>query len=61
MPEKDFKEILRNVEQIKISNNTDIIELINSLKNTGFNAKRLAVACEIYNEMINNKDCVKFF
>ncbi len=35
MPEKDFKEILRNVEQFKISNNTDIVELINSLKNTG--------------------------
>ena len=45
MPEKDFKEILRNVEQIKISNNTDIIELINSLKKRGVNAKRLAVAC----------------
>jgi len=61
MSDKDFKEVLRNVEQFKINKDTNIIELINSLKNTGFNAKRLALACEIYNEMINDKDCVKFF
>jgi len=61
MPDKDFREILKKVNQFEISNNTDIIELINSLKETGFNAKRLALACEIYNEMINQSDCVKFF
>ena len=61
MSEKDFKEKLREVEQFEIKNETSIIDLINSLKNTGFNAKRLALACEIYNEMIKNKDCVKFF
>ncbi len=61
MSEKDFKERLKNIDQFEITDNTNIIELINSLKGTGFNAKRLALACEIYYEMINNKDCVKFF
>ena len=61
MPDKDLKDILRNVNQFKIEHNTDIVELINSLKDTGFNAKRLALACEIYNEMINTSNCVKFF
>jgi len=61
MPDKNIKELLRKVNQFKITENTDIIDLINSLKDTGFNAKRLAVACEIYSEMINDGDCVKFF
>ena len=61
MSEKDFKDKLREVEQFKIKEDTTIVDLINSLKNTGFNAKRLALACDIYNEMINNKECVKFF
>ncbi|MFX1302457.1 MAG: deoxyhypusine synthase family protein [Promethearchaeota archaeon] len=61
MPDKDLKDFLRKVNQFEITENTDIIELINSLKGTGFNAKRLALACEIYNEMINIEDCVKFF
>jgi len=61
MPDKDLKEFLRKVNQFEITENTDIIELINSLKETGFNAKRLALACEIYNEMINVEECVKFF
>ena len=61
MSEKDFKEKLREVEQFKINEDTTIVDLINSLKNTGFNAKRLALACDIYKEMINEKECVKFF
>jgi len=61
MPDKDFKDLLRKVKQYKITEKTDIIELINSLKDTGFNAKRLALACEIYNNMIIDNDCVKFF
>jgi deoxyhypusine synthase len=59
--EKDFKDMLKNVNQFRITNNTDIVELINSLKDTGFNAKRLALACEIYKEMVNTGGCVKFF
>ncbi|UCD01024.1 MAG: deoxyhypusine synthase family protein [Promethearchaeota archaeon] len=61
MPDKSLKELLRKVNQIRITENTDIIDLITSLKDTGFNAKRLALACEIYSEMINDDDCVKFF
>jgi deoxyhypusine synthase len=61
MSEKDFKEIFKEVDQFEINQDIDIVDLINSLKNTGFNAKRLALACEIYDEMIKNKDCVKFF
>ncbi len=61
MSEKDFRKILNKVNQFEIKDNTDIVELINSLKDTGFNAKRLALACEIYDEMIKNSDCVKFF
>ena len=61
MSDKDLKDILRKVNQFKITENTDIVELINSLKDTGFNAKRLALACEIYKEMINTLGCVKFF
>ena len=61
MTDKDFKEKLREVNQFKINEDTDITSLIKSLLGTGFNAKRLAMACEIYKEMVDNKDCVKFF
>jgi len=61
MSDKDLKEILRKVNQFEITENTDILELMQSLKDTGFNAKRLALACEIYKEMINKSGCVKFF
>ena len=60
MPNEDIKKKLKKVHQFKIDENDDIIDLISSLKNTGFNAKRLAVACEIYEQMIQDKDCVKF-
>ena len=61
MSEKNLEDILKRVNQLKITSETSIIDLINSLKNAGFNAKRLAVACEIYDEMINDEECVKFF
>ena len=61
MPNKDLKELWKKVNQFEITDDTDIVELINSLKGTGFNAKSLALACEIYNEMINDNECVKFF
>ncbi len=61
MTKKNLDEILKEVIQLKITKETNIIELIYSLKNSGFNAKRLALACEIYNEMVNDEDCVKFF
>jgi len=61
MPNKDLKELWKKVNQFEIANDMDILQLINSLKDTGFNAKRLALGCEIYSKMVNDKDCVKFF
>lgn len=61
MSEKNLEDILKKVNQLKITHETSIVGLINSLKNAGFNAKRLAVACEIYDEMITDEECVKFF
>ncbi|GAG02592.1 unnamed protein product, partial [marine sediment metagenome] len=52
MPDDELKKKLKEVEQIKVDKNEDITTFIQSLGNTGFNAKRLAVACEIYKEMI---------
>ncbi len=61
MPNENIKKKLKNVNQFKIDENDDIVDLIQSLKDTGFNAKRLALACEIYKEMIEDKKCIKFF
>jgi deoxyhypusine synthase len=61
MTDKKFKEKLKRVNQLKITDGTSITSLINALKETGFNAKRLALACHIYKEMINDKECTKFF
>lgn len=61
MSENNLEDFLKIVNQLKITSETCIVDLIHSLKNTGFNAKRLAIACEIYNEMINDEECVKFF
>ena len=61
MPEKNFKDHLKRVNQFKLSENSDIIDLMNNLKETGFNAKRLALGCEIYKKMVDDKECVKFF
>ena len=61
MPDKDFKETLKKVNQFKITEDFDMEQFISALKETGFNAKRLALACEIYKDMIEDKDCTKFF
>ncbi|MFX1274331.1 MAG: deoxyhypusine synthase family protein [Promethearchaeota archaeon] len=61
MNKKEFKENLKKVNQFRILKDQDILGLINNLKDTGFNAKRLARACEIYKEMVEDKECVKFF
>ncbi len=61
MDSEDFREHLKRVNQFEVFKNTDIVNLINSSKDTGFNLKRLAIACEIYKEMVENQECVKFF
>ncbi len=59
--EDNFKDYLKEVDQFKITKDSDILSVIKSMANAGFNAKRLALACEIYKQMINDKECVKFF
>ncbi|TXT66957.1 MAG: putative deoxyhypusine synthase 1 [Promethearchaeota archaeon] len=61
MVEDNLKEKLKKVNQINITQQTSIRSLISSLKNTGFNAKRLANACEIYERMLHDPECIKFF
>ncbi|MFX0047240.1 MAG: deoxyhypusine synthase family protein [Candidatus Hermodarchaeota archaeon] len=61
MPKEDFKEKLKKVNQFKVNVDDSISDLIENLSNTGFNAKRLAQACDIYKRMVQDKDCVKFF
>lgn len=58
---ESFKERLKKVNQFKIDNETDIVSLIDAFKDTGFNAKRLAIGCSIYKKMVDDKECVKFF
>jgi deoxyhypusine synthase len=61
MTDKKLTDKLKDVNQFNITDKTDIESLIESLKGTGFNAKRLALACEIYKQMIQDEKCVKFF
>ncbi len=51
----------RPVEQIDVSASQDIVDLMIKFSNMGFNAKRLAQACQIYENMCKEKECVKFF
>lgn len=51
----------RDINQVDVKKDDILKELIDNLSETGFNAKRLAQACKIYEKMINTKDCVKFF
>ncbi len=55
------KNEFRPVKQIDVSQEKTLNKLIKSMSNTGFNAKRLALACEIYEKMILEQECVKFF
>ncbi len=61
MNEDNFKDRLKAVDQIKVRKDSTIVSIIEALKNTGFNGKRFAYACEIYKEMIADHKCVKFF
>ena len=50
----------KRVEQIKPFASEDIRRLIGMMENTGFNGKRLAQACRIYEKMIKDDRCTKF-
>lgn len=52
---------MKNVNQIIVPPNVCARDLINLMKDTGFNGKRLAKACMIYEEMIKDTECRKFF
>ncbi|MFX0009472.1 MAG: deoxyhypusine synthase family protein [Candidatus Hermodarchaeota archaeon] len=57
----DFKQRLKKISQFELKSSDNISDVIKYFSNTGFNAKRLAVACDIYRQMILDKDCIKFF
>lgn len=49
----DRFEDLKNIEPIKIKKNISLVQLVDNVySNMGYNAKRLAESCEIYNRMI---------
>ncbi len=52
---------MKKVHQIKIDKNLQMKKFIDDLENTGFNAKRLANACKIYEKMVNDPECKIFF
>lgn len=52
--------LMKRVEQIKPFVSADIRKLIGSMENTGFNGKRLAQACKIYEKMILDPECTKY-
>lgn len=49
------------IEQMDVPASQDIVNFMKSFANMGFNAKRLAHACEIYQKMVDEKNCKKFF
>ncbi|MHA1683185.1 MAG: deoxyhypusine synthase family protein [Promethearchaeota archaeon] len=52
---------LPRVNQMKVNKDSSIPDLINAMRGTGFNAKRLALACGIYKDMIEDETCKKIF
>ncbi|MEM3699531.1 MAG: deoxyhypusine synthase [Candidatus Bathyarchaeia archaeon] len=59
MERKDF--LLEPVKHIKIDGKMTVDELIQQFKNSGsFGAGRLATACDIYERMLQDKDCTVF-
>ena len=49
------------VDQIEVQGSQDIVKLIDQFANMGFNAKRLANACQIYLKMLQDPECKVFF
>ncbi len=54
-------ELQRPIRHAKISPNMTVSLLVDSLSGCAFGAGRLCEAVEIYREMLNDKDCTKFF
>ncbi len=51
---------MKPVKAMKIDKNMKSSELVSRMKETGFQARKLAEASDIFVEMIKDKDCVKF-
>ncbi len=49
------------VDQISVQPGETIESLVEKWANTGFTAKRIARACEIYRKMVTTPNCKKFF
>jgi len=49
------------VDQISVQPGETIMSLVEKWANTGFTAKRIARACEIYWKMVTTPNCKKFF
>jgi len=49
------------IVQARIEYNMSVSQLIDSLAGCGFGAGRLSEAVDIYREMVNDKECTKFF
>ncbi|MHA1714266.1 MAG: deoxyhypusine synthase family protein [Promethearchaeota archaeon] len=47
------------VHHVSIKTGQKIADLMNDFKNTGFNAKRLGLACQIYEMMLKDTGCIK--
>jgi len=47
------------VTQVTVVAGQRVTDLVNQLAGTGFNAKRLGKACQIYEHMVNDSQCVK--
>ena len=47
------------VKQVRVDREKMVSGLLEDLKHTGFNARRLGLACEIYEAMLGDEKCVK--
>ncbi len=54
-------ELQRPIKHAKITQDMTVNQLVDSLSDCAFGAGRLCEAVEIYREMVNDKDCTKFF
>ncbi|MBD3185653.1 deoxyhypusine synthase [Candidatus Bathyarchaeota archaeon] len=49
----------KHVDQVKVTPGDGIAKLVSKLGGTGFNAKRVAEACEVLHDMVCDADCTK--
>lgn len=52
---------LKPVKHVEIRKDMKVSELVGEMRDTGFGAKKLAQANEVFKQMIEDEDCKKFF